>query len=50
MASLKELGLTQKDWEDYIKNIASEHVCDLIEEHWFDDDFPHPVELKNRGI
>lgn len=43
MASLHDLGLTEDDWVSYLRGTASVDVSKKIEEHWFDEDFPHPV-------
>lgn len=43
MASLHDLGLTEDDWVDYLRGTANVDVSKKIEEHWFDEDFPHPV-------
>lgn len=43
MASLHDLGMTEDDWVAYLRGTASVDVSKKIEEHWFDEDFPHPV-------
>lgn len=41
MATLKELGLTVDDYVAYIRGAEIDpDVEKLIDEHWFDDDFP----------
>lgn len=41
MATLKQLGLTVEDYVAYIRGTElDDEKVKLIEEHWFDDDFP----------
>ena len=42
MATLKDLGLTVDDYLAYIRGAEIDPAVEkLIDEHWFDDDFPY---------
>lgn len=42
MATLKELGITVDDCLAYIRGAEIDPAVEkLIDEHWFDDDFPY---------